>query len=402
MRGLLKIMWVAIIMSVSLLFLASCTAEKTPGSITGRVELEDGASLAGLAITAVGSDNSTYKVLPDADGCFSFGNVQQGAYTISFSKPDYQSETRKSVEVRSGKNVDIGTVLMSFISGYVNGRITDSDGNPLPEAIVTIIGTNIRRYSGTTDASGNYSIRTKIGSYKEIDAFCGCWSGHYSLDSQIQVSEGRVVNVPEVYKLDLTHNFELSDMKEPSKTQTGFRRFLCSTCGLEKTEELSKVTGAKWAGVRVSPYGMVESFGSFPDVKTMAGFGADMENCLDGSLGTYILIVGTVDEDNWTCHLDFPLSKKISNAYGSDVDKYEEYLKAFDKAGYSVWLQVEPGDASLVELAKEVMNRYKHHSCVKGFGIDVEWYKPEGTGGKGTKLSDEPAVTSAVLKAVRA
>ena len=145
----------------------------------------------------------------------------------------------------------------------------------------------------------------------------------------------------------------------------------------------------KWAGVRVSYYGMRSSFRtgkdfSFPSESDMVGFGQKMSSCYEGSTGAYIIIVGTISSvrnDAGTkivsgrCSLEFPLSKQIQNARGSEDDFYESYLDALDEAGYSVWLQVEPGDADLVELATEVMNHYKHHSCVKGFGIDVEWYK---------------------------
>ena len=47
-----------------------------------------------------------------------------------------------------------------------------------------------------------------------------------------------------------------------------------------------------------------------------------------------------------------------------------------------VWLQVEPGNAPVEELIHIVLDRYGHHSCVVGVGVDVEWYKsidkPEG------------------------
>jgi hypothetical protein len=36
---------------------------------------------------------------------------------------------------------------------------------------------------------------------------------------------------------------------------------------------------------------------------------------------------------------------------------------------------VEPGEANIDTLISIVLNRYKHHPSVIGFGIDVEWYK---------------------------
>ena len=185
----------------------------------------------------------------------------------------------------------------------------------------------------------------------------------------------------------------------------------------------------KWAGVRVSGYGMRSSFGgkNFPSVSTMVGFGNKMSACFEGSTGAYIILVGTISSTKdksrthvigGKCSLEFTLSSEIDNAYcglsekqieNGVTDFYEDYLTAMDNAGHSVWLQVEPGDADLVELAKEVMNHYKHHPCVKGFGIDVEWYEyratleePDGDpiDEDSSKLSD--ATAKAVVDAVRA
>ena len=171
----------------------------------------------------------------------------------------------------------------------------------------------------------------------------------------------------------------------------------------------------KWAGVRVSDYGF--GWKNFPSVSTLVSYGQKMEDCFAGSTGTYIILVGTIssikNESNTQitggrCSLKFPLSKAISNARGSEEDFFEEYLASMDKAGHSVWLQVEPGDADLVTLANEVMSRYKNHPCVKGFGIDVEWYeyraKLDENGDEydetSSKLSD--ATAKAVVDAVRA
>ena len=173
----------------------------------------------------------------------------------------------------------------------------------------------------------------------------------------------------------------------------------------------------KWAGVRVSYYGMRSSFRegkefTFPSESDMVGFGQKMSSCYEGSTGAYIIIVGTISDTRddagnvvkGSCSLQFPLSKTISNAYGSEDDFYESYLTALDKAGHSVWLQVEPGDANLVTLAKEVMNHYKHHTCVKGFGIDVEWFEYRKKAGEdegdSSKLSD--SLAKQVVDAVRA
>ena len=197
------------------------------------------------------------------------------------------------------------------------------------------------------------------------------------------------------------HDFELIDSRPSTTTEEGYETYRCRRCGYEETEWLDLVSPVRWAGIRVSSYGIRGSFGedNFPDPEAMSDYSLKVSSCYPESEGACILIVGTVSEKTWDCHLAFPLSRNIDRTVGKDEDFYESYLSAFDETGCSVWLQVEPGEANLVELAQEVLNRYKHHSSVKGFGIDVEWYKTEGTGGYGTPLSDEEAAE--VLAAVR-
>ena len=175
--------------------------------------------------------------------------------------------------------------------------------------------------------------------------------------------------------------------------------FLMSSCDMINEFLNTPETGGnggpctvKWAGIRISSYGIRSSFGkdNFPSETEMAGFATRMASCYEGSTGTYILIVGTMSGSD-TCSLAFPISGDYNYIYGSKDDRYESYLDKCDELGIDVWLQVEPGYADLVTLAGLVLDRYGHHSCVKGFGIDVEWHKPiEGTD-EGTKLSDKDA-----------
>ena len=155
----------------------------------------------------------------------------------------------------------------------------------------------------------------------------------------------------------------------------------------------------KWAGIRISTYGMRKSFGkdNFPSESDMAGFAEKMASCYEGSTGAYVLIVGELSSDG--CRLYFPVSGDYDYIMGAKEDKYESYLDKCDEEGIDVWLQVEPGYADLVTLADLVMSRYSHHTCVKGFGIDVEWHKPVEGSDYGTKLSNTDA--KKVLSKVR-
>ena len=171
-----------------------------------------------------------------------------------------------------------------------------------------------------------------------------------------------------------------------------------TSCDELMGEDNSGPCTVKWAGIRISTYGM-RSFGknNFPSETDMAGYAKNMASCYEGSTGAYVLIVGEIHDDG--CTLFFPVSGKYSNIKGSDEDRYESYLDECDKQGISVWLQVEPGYGDLVTLADIVRKQYSHHSCVKGFGIDVEWHKPIEGADEGTKLSD--SVARNVLAKVR-
>jgi len=87
------------------------------------------------------------------------------------------------------------------------------------------------------------------------------------------------------------------------------------------------------------------------------------------------------------CRLTFPSSGAYPNVAFSGTDQNERYLDAFDAAGLKVWLQVEPADADVEALIDLVLGRYHQHSCVMGFGVDVEWLEAE-------QYSDGRPVTS--------
>jgi len=80
----------------------------------------------------------------------------------------------------------------------------------------------------------------------------------------------------------------------------------------------------------------------------------------------------------------------IPNVDFYSVDQNEEFLSKFDSEGVKVWLQVEPGAASVDTLISVVLNRYKNHPCVMGFGVDVEWLDAQ-TYNEGRHVTDAEA-----------
>lgn len=362
----------------ALLALSSCSPESADGtgtgSLSGRVFLEEADSSGGILVTLKADDDPdeiAYSCRTEENGMFKFQEIRSTTYTVSFIMSGYNTVRLENIKVGSGMNKSISPFTLSIQLGTIKGTVQDNSGTPLPGAEVTVSG-NGRSYTAITGTDGSFSMSIRAGKYTDIVIRYY----HHNLNGtlNITVRSGSEAKLS-TYNIDEGHNYEVIERQDATSTKPGYKKYKCTDCGDEKTEEIPIATLAKWAGVRVSSYGMEESFGSFPGVTAMTEFAAKMESCYAGSTGTYVLIVGVVSDDYQECYLDFPLSKEIDKAYGSDSDFFESYLDAMDQAGYSVWLQVEPGYADLQELAVEVMDHYKHHSCVKGFGIDVEWYK---------------------------
>lgn len=141
------------------------------------------------------------------------------------------------------------------------------------------------------------------------------------------------------------------------------------------------------AGLRVSPYG----FGPvFLATEYFLRTGHSMASRFPGSKPSLIWLAGVMDslDDNAAgtapksrVRLSFPSPGGAgTNMVFSNSDQLEEPLSAFDRAGFQVWLQVEPAHAPVEELIGLILARYRHHPCVCGFGVDVEWYRWSKTG----------------------
>lgn len=100
-------------------------------------------------------------------------------------------------------------------------------------------------------------------------------------------------------------------------------------------------------------------------------------------------------QDDGSTQMVFPSDgNEYPNVSFAGTDKAEEYLTKFDSAGIKVWLQVESGKAEMNSLIKLVLNRYKGHKCVTGFGMDAEWYFNNGiypNNNYGIQVSDSAA-----------
>ncbi len=164
----------------------------------------------------------------------------------------------------------------------------------------------------------------------------------------------------------------------------------CSPAPEAPLENSKNILGA---GFRYSEYGPAFN----PGPEYWVAVGQKMARRFDNAVPEAIWIVSRLHGDGTA--LSFPVEGDHTLIQGSATDANEATLDLFDTAGFRVWLQIEPGHASIEKLIDLVLERYAHHPSVIGFGVDVEWYKstdkPEGKA-----VTDDEA--QAWLQAVRA
>ncbi len=147
-----------------------------------------------------------------------------------------------------------------------------------------------------------------------------------------------------------------------------------------------KYTGARSSAYGIRPFPSPEGWTSA--LKTMAGY-------FPNATPVGIWIVGRLNGRTTGMTLEFPQPEDGAN-YGpliafSETDKHEPFLSLFDSNGIKVFLQIEPGFAEVDPAMDLVLNRYKRHPSVIGFGIDVEWFKNAKTDAPNAVVTDELA-----------
>ena len=196
-------------------------------------------------------------------------------------------------------------------------------------------------------------------------------------------------------------------MKRPSHSRGGSpeRRaailVLAVLCSLVAAEPPESSAGAvpegrderparvAWAGVRASRYGIKP----FPSPAGWQKAIRAMAGCFEGSMPCAVWIVGEHRSPK-SVRLCFPGDGRTRAFIEFDaIDAAEEYLRFFDGAGIRVFLQVEPGHADMEALIDLVLDRYGHHPCVAGFGVDVEWFREADKPGFGMEVDDATART---------
>src|SRR5450759_3036011 len=137
----------------------------------------------------------------------------------------------------------------------------------------------------------------------------------------------------------------------------------------------------KVAGFRSSDYGGPSNDNKYGHGQIDPAYwimvGQQMTAKFPGSSPGAQWVVGYVETPAISTFMPFPAPEGYEGmknvTFGDSNGVEEEMLTAFDNAGMKIILQVEPGDANVSELATMILNKFKNHSSVVGFGVDTEW-----------------------------
>lgn len=177
------------------------------------------------------------------------------------------------------------------------------------------------------------------------------------------------------------------------KTFTGYYHIFLTVVlltGLLNGGIFSGSDSLKYAGFRASRILQSYPGNQFPSPAYWSSAGYWMAGKFHGANPAGVWIVSLYISNGQT-QMNFPSGGiSLPNVSFISTDQNENYLSYFDQQGIKVWLQVEPGAASVDTLIYVVLNRYKHHACVAGFGVDVEWLDTHLYSG-GRKVTDTEA-----------
>ena len=158
--------------------------------------------------------------------------------------------------------------------------------------------------------------------------------------------------------------------------------FAVASCA---AQPVVRTDGLRGAGIRSSTYGRPND----PGPGYWARTGVEIAAKFPGAKPEAIWIVSRLNGRG--TEMSFPVppgGDPLITGMAEDIS--EPVLKLFDERGYRVWLQTEPGWAPVDEAFHVMLDRYGHHPCVIGVGVDVEWHRSNNPD-LGDPVTDEMA-----------
>ncbi len=161
---------------VMMLFVASCAAQQTTGSIKGKVRVESGAGAAGVAVIAREGEREITRVETNSKGDFTITGLAPGTYGLTFRRTGLSVGSIENVEVRVGKTRALNDRLVLTVDtgsiASVRGSVFDPEGRSVPGVRVEIArlaadGTAGKKIAERiTTQSGEFAFRVALDKAK--------------------------------------------------------------------------------------------------------------------------------------------------------------------------------------------------------------------------------------------
>ena len=130
------------------------TPEAVKGSLSGTVSPVTAVTGITLHLVTATGAGTTYSAIANAQGYFSFADLPQGAYMLTFNvTTGYQSISR-SATVVGGRNTDIENTFIPIMPGSISGVITPAGAAKL----ISITSKSGGTYYGTVTGTGNFQF----------------------------------------------------------------------------------------------------------------------------------------------------------------------------------------------------------------------------------------------------
>ncbi len=168
------------------------------GGLFGVVRYED-ESLEDHSGIVVAIKNTPLAAITNKRGSYAFLALPPGKYDLVFVKYGYGQIEKPEIEVESGKTNAVEDVVLLeddaplVGQGVARGKVVDSEGGPVPGALVTVKGVGIPSIS---DANGNYEIIVPPNTYDLIAVV----EDYQSEDKQVVVKENEITEANLVLK----------------------------------------------------------------------------------------------------------------------------------------------------------------------------------------------------------
>jgi PKD repeat protein/protocatechuate 3,4-dioxygenase beta subunit len=241
------------------------------GSISGRVIDAAGVPVPSATVTATSMDGSPVTTLTGSDGRYAVPVGDTGAYTVRFTKddtvylPEFWNDRRSSgaadrVAVTRGQ-VSAGVDATLDRYGSISGRLTNPDGSPIANAVVSASGPSSR--STRSNAEGNYRV-------DGLDR--GTYVVRFTTDQDIR---GRVTHSPEYWNDQQSAANATEVAVEFGQDSAGIDAVLTPRPGAIVGRVRSAATGAALSGIRVEVTAGAQTFTSTVNFAAGGSFRVD-------------------------------------------------------------------------------------------------------------------------------